>query len=312
MPMAQLFLIWCMQESGLKILFAINPISGGKKKQDYEANIRQFFKDRPEQIECFLLDGSFDQESIRHWINTWKPDKVVAVGGDGTVSMIAKSLLNSGIPLGILPAGSANGMATELQLPSDLNEALKVIQGNCLQPCDVLEVNEKYYCLHLSDIGLNAKLIRYFEEGSLRGMLGYAKVALRVLWKKRWMKIHLQTKGKTIEREALMAVFANARTYGTGAVINPDGVLDDGLFEVILIKKLALSEIIKAMIDHGRFNPKKFEIVQAEAVSITTDHRVDFQVDGEYLGKIQQFKARVLPSALQILVAKPAAKDGVA
>src|SRR6476661_2593924 len=128
--MAQLLLLSCMQESGPKILFAINPISGGKKKQDHEETIRQFFKDRPEHIECFLLDGSYDQESIRHWIDTWKPDKVVAVGGDGTVSMIAKSLLNSGIPLGILPAGSANGMATELQLPTNLDEALRIIEGN--------------------------------------------------------------------------------------------------------------------------------------------------------------------------------------
>jgi diacylglycerol kinase (ATP) len=310
--MAQLLQQLCMQESGLKILFAINPISGGKKKQDHETTIREFFKDRPEQIECFLLDGTFDQESMQHWISTWKPDKVVAVGGDGTVSMVAKSLLHSGIPLGILPAGSANGMATELQLPVNLEEALKVIEGNHVQDCDVLEINDNYYCLHLSDIGLNAKLIRYFEEGSIRGMLGYAKVAFKVLMRKRMMKITLKTKGKQIEREALMAVFANARKYGTGAVINPDGILNDGLFEVILIKKLALTEIIKAMIDHGRFNPKKFEILQAESISINTDHAADFQVDGEYLGKIRHLTAKVIPSALRILVTAPETKDRIA
>jgi diacylglycerol kinase (ATP) len=298
-----------MQESGLKILFAINPGSGRKKKQDHETIIREFFKDRPEKIECFILNGKFDEESMDHWISSWKPDKVVAVGGDGTVSMVAKSLINSGIPLGILPAGSANGMATELQLPTNLEAALKVIEGNHLQPCDLLEINGAHYCLHLSDIGLNAKLIRYFEEGSLRGMVGYAKVAYKVLLNKRMMKITLKTHGKQIECEALMAVFANARKYGTGALINPDGVLDDGLFEVILIKKLALSEIIKAMINHGRFNPKKFEIVQADAISINTDHAADFQVDGEYLGKIRHLHARVIPSALQLLVSAPGAEE---
>ena len=126
------------------------------------------------------------------------------------------------------------------------------------------------------------------------------------------MKITLKTKGKQLEREALMAVFANATKYGTGAVINPDGILDDGLFEVILIKKLALSEIIKAFINHGRFNPKKFEIVQAESISINTDHAADFQVDGEYLGKIRHLHAKVIPSALQILVAPSNNKDSVA
>ncbi|HSB93349.1 MAG TPA: diacylglycerol kinase family protein [Flavitalea sp.] len=310
--MAQLLQRLCMQESGLKILFAINPISGGKKKEDHETTIREFFKGKPEQIECFLMDGNFDQESMDHWISSWKPDKVVAVGGDGTVSMVAKSLLNSGIPLGILPAGSANGMAAELQLPTDLVAALKIVEGNYIQPCDVLEINNTHFCLHLSDIGLNAKLIRYFEEGSIRGMFGYAKVAYKVLLKKRMLKITVKTKGNHLEREALMAILANARKYGTGAVINPDGILDDGLFEVILIKKLALSEIIKAFINHGRFNPKKFEILQADSISIQTNHAADFQVDGEYLVKIRQLDAKVLPSELQILVTPPDTKDTVA
>lgn len=300
--MAQLLQQLCMQESGLKILFVINPISGGKKKQDHESAIRNYFKDRPEKIECFLLDGESDQQSISHWLESYRPDKVIAVGGDGTVSMVARCLLNSNIPMGILPAGSANGMAAELGLPDDINSALDIVAGNQTTPCDVLKINEEHYCLHLSDIGLNAKLIRYFEEGSLRGMLGYAKVALKVLMRKRMMKISLHSKSKEVQREALMVILANARKYGTGAVINPDGRLDDGVFEVILIKKLALSEIFKAMIDHGRFNPKKFEILPADSITITTDHRADFQVDGEYLGKTKKVHASVMPSALKILV----------
>ena len=291
-----------MQESGPKILFVINPISGGKKKQNLEGAIREFFTGRPEQIECFILDGESDTESVRHYIETYKPDQVVAVGGDGTVSMVAGCLMNTGIPLGIVPAGSANGMATELGLPTDVEKSLEVITGGHTLQSDVLQVNDKYLCLHLSDIGLNAKLIRYFEDAGLRGMLGYAKVSLKVLMNKRMMKISIFSKGREVKREALMVILANARKYGTGALINPFGRLDDGLFEIILIKKLAFSEIFKAFINHGRFDPRKFEILQADSLAIETDHPVDFQVDGEYLGKVTRVSGKVLPSALKILV----------
>src|SRR5215213_5917442 len=105
-----------MQQSGqLKILFAVNPSSGGKSRINWESTIREYFRDLPHTIEIFMLSGENDPESLKNWIEQFKPDRVVAVGGDGTVQMVAKQLLGSGTPLGILPAGSANGMARELQ-----------------------------------------------------------------------------------------------------------------------------------------------------------------------------------------------------
>src|SRR5688572_27492733 len=96
-----------------RILFVINPISGGKTKTDWEAAIRLYFKPLDKKIDFFILSGKNDQESIRNWIEKIKPEKVVAVGGDGTVSMVASEVLGKNIALGILPAGSANGMARE-------------------------------------------------------------------------------------------------------------------------------------------------------------------------------------------------------
>jgi diacylglycerol kinase family enzyme len=88
-----------------------------------------------------------------------KPDRVIAVGGDGTVQMAAKQLLGTDIPLGILPAGSANGMARELELPNTSEEALQVIVEGITRSADVIRINNTDICLHLSDIGLNAKLV---------------------------------------------------------------------------------------------------------------------------------------------------------
>src|SRR5690348_12663669 len=109
-------------QEGLKILFVINPVSGGKEKHDWEASIRDFFKDKPHAIEFYLLTGSNDKVSIQHHIERIKPDRVVAVGGDGTIKMLAHILKETQISLGILPAGSANGMAKELKIPAITEE----------------------------------------------------------------------------------------------------------------------------------------------------------------------------------------------
>src|SRR6476661_3903158 len=101
----------------LKLLFVINPVSGGKEKQDWEASIREYFKEIPHMAEFYLLNGQSDKRSLQHYIETLSPDRVVAVGGDGTVKMVTELLKDTSIPLGIIPAGSANGMAKELAIP---------------------------------------------------------------------------------------------------------------------------------------------------------------------------------------------------
>jgi YegS/Rv2252/BmrU family lipid kinase len=289
------------QESASKFLFIINPISGGKQKDDHESAIKKYFENLPHSIEFFLLDGKNDAQQLHQTLEKVKPHKVIAVGGDGTVSLVAKEILGSEIQLGIIPAGSANGMARELDIPVNITAALDVVLATNVKKADAIFIN-KQLCLHLSDIGMNARLIKYFEEGNKRGKLGYAKVALRVLWKKQSMRVVIQTKDTEIKRDAFMIVLANASKYGTGAVINPHGDLYDGLFEVVIIRKFAISEIFKMWFRPQLFNPKKIEIIQATSVHIETQHAVHFQVDGEYLGKVRHIDAKILPGQLNILL----------
>ncbi len=107
------------QPLNLKILFVLNPVSGGKKKIHWEPIIRQYFKELPHTIEFFVLSGKDDQDSLQYWFEKFKPDRVIAVGGDGTISLVAKQMLGTEMAMGILPAGSANGMAKELAIPEN-------------------------------------------------------------------------------------------------------------------------------------------------------------------------------------------------
>ncbi|GAB3770086.1 diacylglycerol kinase family lipid kinase [Spirosoma horti] len=283
-------------------LFAINPVSGGTDKSAWEEGITNFFADLPHTCHQFHLNGKTDEATIRQQIDEHKPDCVVAVGGDGTLKIVATVLLETDILLGVLPAGSANGMARELGIPPDINGSLALLIDGVPRATDIITVNENDTCLHLSDIGLNAQLVRYYEKNNLRGKLGYLRGVVRVLQKRRLLRVSITVGDERIQRAAFMVVLANARMYGTGAIINPEGDPFDGHFEVVIFRRLSFWEIIKLFWRYRPFDPKKIEIHPATSVEIETQRRVYFQVDGEYRGRVTNLKAAIRPGALRIIV----------
>ena len=288
--------------SSFNILFIVNPVSGGKKRIDWEPVIRDYFKPLPHHIEFYILTGKEDTSSIQKNIKTFGAQRVVAVGGDGTVSLVGKLLSGSGIPMGILRGGSANGMATELNIPAAPKEALDIIVSGNIKNCDAIRINENDFCFHLSDVGLNALLIKYFDESKFRGMWNYARMLLKALINKRLMRVHIKADGLEETIPAYMVVIANASKYGSGAVINPGTSISDGKFELVIVRKIALTEFIKLFWSYKIFNPAKVEIFETTKVEIFAAKKIHFQVDGEYKGKVKKVSAKILPSALQLLI----------
>lgn len=288
----------------MKIFFVVNPVAGGKKKNDWENAIREFFKDSPVNIEFYIQTGQNDKASIKHYMQLINPEKVVAIGGDGTVKMVAEILKETPVPLGIIPAGSANGLAKELGIPADVNEAIKIIVDGETKKLDAICINDKELCFHLSDLGLNALLVKYFESSKKRGLWGYGRSLFRVLWNKRKMRVAIKTDEEEIKRQAYMVVLANAEKYGTGAIINPGGNVADGIFEVVVVRKIHLVEIIKAIINWKSFHPQRIEVFKTKNLELRLQQKAPFQVDGEYLGKTASVRACILPAVVNVLVPK--------
>jgi diacylglycerol kinase family enzyme len=229
---------------------------------------------------------------------------MVAVGGDGTLKFLAENLMHTGMPIAFLPAGSANGMAKELCMPADIRALLDIAVNGFVKKMDAINING-HISIHLSDLGLNAQLVKYFEEKKMRGMLGYGMQVMRVMMGKQQMNIQVTSGGasKPVRRKAWMLVFANARMYGTGTEINPKGDLYDGRFEIVLFKRLWLWEMIRMMLKQRRFDRKKTEIVCVEKVKIELDQPAHFQVDGEYIGEEKTIEAFIEKGAVSIVVA---------
>jgi len=284
----------------MKLLFIINPGSGS-----HDINLKEVisahFDSKNTEIDLFELPEDCSLDKIKEKIKSAKADRVVAVGGDGTLKLVAECLLHTETPIGIVPAGSANGMAKELGIPTDIDQALDILDRGHLQKIHVIKLNDEI-CIHLSDLGFNAYLVKKFDALPQRGMWGYAKATWHALWNHKRMDVQLKLKNETITSKAAMVAIANATMYGTGLKINPDGKLDDDLFEVVLVKDYSYLEIIKIWITKLPFNPKKIEVFQTAEVKISSKHKAHFQVDGEYVGKLNTVEAKILPAAITVVL----------
>ena len=283
-----------------KALFIINP-SSGNSLENYEQLIRDaHFEKTGEEPEIYVLSKEIDQDVLKKVILSSKADRIVAVGGDGTIKLIAECIIKSERKLGIIPTGSANGMAKELGIPTHFEGAFELCMSNESAKIHVVQIG-KEICIHLADLGFNAYLVKKFDALSSRGMLGYFRATFHALIAHRKMNIELTCKGENIKSQAAMVAIANATTYGSGLKINPDGKLDDKLFEVILVKDYSYLEIFRVWLSKGRFNPKKVEVFQTDTLNITSKHSEHFQIDGEYLGKVKNVTATIIPAALNII-----------
>ncbi|WP_346237861.1 diacylglycerol/lipid kinase family protein [Niabella insulamsoli] len=286
----------------VKILFIINS-TAGRKNTNWSAEIESYFNEKDVELDFYELTSPVDCDALNNYIKNAKANKVIAVGGDGTVALVARFISGSDMALGIIPAGSANGMAKELLIPESVPQALDIIDQGAVTRIDTVLINDEHICLHLSDAGINAQLIRNFEAGDTRGKIGYLKVAWKTLVRRQVLKIEIKHNGSIVRRKAFMVVIANAGKYGTGAVINPVGEIDDGIFEVVVVKRLSFWPIMKMMLSLG-FDKKNIEIYQTDSVDIVSKSPVHFQVDGEYLGKVKKIAAVIQPHQIDMILPK--------
>jgi len=184
----------------------------------------------------FSTSEADNLENLKKEIADFNPAVVVAVGGDGTCNLVANAIINTEIIMGIIPLGSANGLATELGIPKTLEDPLDLLLTENIKIIDTILINNKL-CLHISDIGLNARIIKRFEEEKVRGVYGYARQFFKEFLgaKPSRFTFYLEN-GRTVKKHAHVVAIANASKYGTGALINPLGIIDDGKFELVIVK----------------------------------------------------------------------------
>lgn len=288
----------------VKILFFVNPKSGADNKANPSDIIRNVMSGKQVSYHIHELGKDTENKSLGNLLKTYKPEIAVAAGGDGTVNLIAASLIGFKTAMGILPLGSANGLAFELGIPQKIEDAIENLFSGKPQPLDAVRINDTHISLHLSDFGMNARVIKGFEKEGKRGFRGYFKHFIRVLRTPKSFRCIIETPVKNYIHRALMVVIANSGSYRSGAVINPTHKKDDGRFEIIVLKPKRhwiIRNTIAAFTGnfHNQPNIATYECTSAK---IMVRPSQELQVDGELLGKQQSVNAEIIKHALQVIV----------
>lgn len=285
----------------MQFLFIINPISGNEDKSHLLRMVKAELKS-DDKLTVFKTTGENDTEKIQQQLKKENFDRVLVAGGDGTVKLAAEAMGDHALPIGILPAGSANGLASDLDLPEQPKKFIPIALYGKTRKIDAININDELG-LHISDFGLNAELIKEYESSSLRGKLGYAINSITTLFQSKGpYEFEISTEKESFTKKGIMLALANSKKFGTGAVVNPKGKIDDGIFEVLLFKKLDLFEILKTLNEGKELSSDFVESFPVKEVKIKTQQKVDFQIDGEYCKAISEVNAKILPNKLEIAV----------
>lgn len=285
-----------------KILLVVNPVAGNFDKATLIETVKTTLAKKNIGLKIYETTGKNDKAEIHNLIKEYQPKRLLVAGGDGTIQLVTKVLKDFDLTLGILPAGSANGFAINLYLPDTLQEQIEVAIGNKTFTVDTLELNGEM-CLHISDLGINAELIRHYEHSNFRGMLGYFVQSFPTLFKSNYpYNFTIIANGHTYFKKGVLLAIANANKFGTGANINPKGKLNDGKFEVLIFKRLSLIDILKTLFKNSKMDSDFVESISTEEAEITSKKPVAFQIDGEFIGKRKQVIAKIADKKLRIAV----------
>lgn len=284
------------------IIFVVNPISGDLDKTSLIEAVQEFATTNNFDLEVYETTGKSDQKEIQSLYNQYQPERIIVAGGDGTIKMVAEAMEEFDVIIGILPAGSANGLSVDLNLPTTIEENLKTAFLSRYIEMDMICINGKK-SIHLSDIGLNADLVKNYEESNLRGFWGYALQAYNTLVDSNDPFVATISTGKdTVVHTARMIVIANSQKYGTGVTINPNGSMNDGKFELVILKSLDLLLLGKIITGNMPIDSDDIVIISTDKATIKTDYPVNFQIDGEYCGAQTSLEIYILHKQMKIAI----------
>ena len=287
-----------------KILTIVNPISGTKSKSDAHS-----------LLETYLNKDFFDNE-IRYTDHPGHAtemarkaaengyDIVVAVGGDGTVNEVARSLVNTPTALAIIPCGSGNGLARHLFIPMQPVDAIHVLNDCEIRALDYGTINDyPFFCT--CGMGFDAYISQKFAEAGKRGPATYVEYVLREGLKYKPETYEIQDEEGVTYQKAILISVANASQYGNNAYIAPQASMSDGLMDVVIMEPFDILDAPQISIDlMNKTIDKcsKIKTFRTQHIHIHRKHPGVVHYDGDPVMMGQDIDINIHPGKINIVV----------
>jgi len=288
------------------IYVVINPVSGTKSKKNIPARVTKIIDQYEYDIHIFMTGYEGHGTQIaKEGVNN-KIDCIVAVGGDGTINEIAKVLVNTDVTLGIIPSGSGNGLARDLNIPMNYSKALKVLKDGVVKRIDYGIANGNiFFCT--CGVGFDAEVSEKALTQTSRGIMMYAKNMITTFIDYKPEKYRITTDGGVFEDEAFLITCANASQYGNNAYIAPYADIQDGKMNLVILKPISALDVPRTMIQmfskNINNNVKQLELITEKAVIERTKEGV-MHLDGNALYTEKDIKVEIIKQGLNVIVPK--------
>lgn len=242
-------------------------------------------------------------ELIRRYQN--RVDLVIIGGGDGTLNAAADALVETQLPLGILPLGTANDLARTLEIPDSLPEACKIIAQGQLRRIDLGWVNGKHF-FNVASMGLSVQITERLTKETKRrwGVFAYAITALQALWKARPFRAEIRIEGESIRVKTVQIAVGNGRYYGGGMAVAHDATIDDrrlDLYSLELKHWWQIIALLPAMRGGRHTDFPGVRALRGQEIQVYTNKPRPINTDGEITTHTPA-DFRVIPQALAVLV----------
>lgn len=293
----------------MKAVAIVNPASQSGKAGDVRKRVIELA--RSAGIEVLATEKRGHATEISRSLARVGVERVIAVGGDGTLSEVANGLALSNTALAAIPSGTGNDWVRTVSIPPDTTVAWHIATHGRIVSTDLAEVEGRGYCLNVLGAGFDAEVARRIAEarGLLQRLPPTARYAASVLgtvfgFKRPTLSLTIDGREPRVVESALLVAVGVAQFYGSGMQILPKAKIDDGLLDVVWGAKvgaLEMPSLLSRIYKGAHVHHPKVTIDRCKTITIESNSETPFHIDGDVCGTLP-ITVRVRPAALKIVV----------
>jgi len=287
-----------------KFILIYNPISGDASFKFKLDNVIEHFQHKGCIVIPFRITNQQDTSDFVILTREFGVEGILVSGGDGTIHEIVNIMLeyDLDLPLGIIPSGTSNDFAAYLQIEKDIDMCVDIVVTGKTKTFDVGKVNDKYF-FNVASAGLMTS-VAHRADPILKNTLGkmaYYIQGLGELPNFKALNMRITADGTVIEQDVFLFLVMNSDTVGGFPRLVPYAQIDDGKFDVLIINKCNLPELMSLFISFLKgihYNSKYVTYIQAQKICIECTEELDSDLDGE-LGPKLPLHIEVVPNKIR-------------
>jgi len=286
--------------------FIVNPVSGrNRHRPQLAGDLRTWLATHEIDGEVLVTEAPGHATALAADAVAQGCERVVAVGGDGTMNEVARALLHTPVVFGLVPCGSGNGLGRQLGIRGSLHRALAILQRGRVIVVDTATAAGHPF-VNVMGVGLDAEIARRFNALPSRGLKGYVQTGLRTFFQYRAASYSLSDgTGWQATVPAFVVAIANSPEYGNGAKIAPGAQVDDGKLDLVVVPPVGLAGAagLAFRLFAGSIT-RHPRVLHRQAATFTLRRQAPgvIHVDGETREAGTEIEIRVQPQSLRILV----------